>query len=129
MFRNQAFTSPAGDTFLTLLNAVAADDDVADTDLTEVSGTDYARKEVNPNGGGSPTWDLAASGVVDNTDTITFATPGSGGWTQVVGVAIVDTVSGSCNVLAYDNTNVVDQTPAEGDTVQFAAGAFDITMS
>jgi hypothetical protein len=32
------------------------------------------------------------------------------------------------NVLAYDNDNVVDQTPAAGDTVSFAAGALDISL-
>lgn len=130
MFRNVAYTSPAGNTFLALLAAVGADDDATMADCTEVTGTDYARKEVNPNGGSAPTWDVAASGALDNGAVITFATPGSGGWDEVVAVAICDAVSGtSANVLAYDNSNIVDQTPAEGDTVQFAAGAFDISLS
>lgn len=129
MFRNTAFSTPAGNTFLALLAATADDQDVAVSDLTEITGTDYARKEVNPNGGSSPTWDLAAAGVVDNTHIAAFATVGSGGWDQVVAVAIVDTSSGAGNVLAYDNANIVDQTPAAGDTVQFAAGAFDLTLS
>lgn len=129
MFRNQVFTSPAGNTFLALLNAVADDQDVAVANLTEITGTDYARKEVNPNGGASPTWDLAAAGALDNGDTITFATPGAGGWDEILAVAIVDTVSGAGNVIAYDNANIVDQTPAEGDTVQFAVGAFDASLT
>jgi len=130
MFRNQTYTSPAGNTFLALLAAVADDADSTMADETEVTGTDYARKEVNPNGGSSPTWDLASGGALDNGGAITFATPGSGGWDEVVAVAIVDALSGtSANVLAYDNTNIVDQTPAAGDTVQFADGAFDISLS
>lgn len=128
MFRNQTFTSPANNTFIGLATAVIADDDVADTDLTECSGNAYARKEVNPNGGSSPTWDVAASGVVDNTHAITFATP-TGTWGLVTSCFIIDSASGAGNVLAYDNANIVDQTPGNGDTVQFAIGAFDITMT
>ena len=130
MFRNQSYTSPAGNTFLALLAAVADDADSTMADESEVTGTDYARKEVNPNGGSSPTWDTASGGTLDNSGAVTFATPGSGGWDEVVAVAIVDALTGTAaNVLAYDNTNVVDQTPAEGDTVQFSDGAFDISLT
>jgi len=130
MFRNVAYTSPAGNTFLALLAVAGADADVTMADCTEISGTDYARVEVNPNGGSSPTWDLAVAGALDNNGDIVFATPGAGGWTQVVGVAVVDALTGtSANVLMYDNTNVVDQTPAAGDTVQFSSGAFDVSLS
>ena len=49
---------------------------------------------------------------------------------QVVSVAIVTAATGTSGlVLGYDNTNVVDQTPAAGDTVQFATGAFDVSLS
>ncbi len=130
MFRNVAYTSPAGNTFLALLNAVCADANATMADCTEVSGTNYARKEVNPNGGASPAWTIAAAGALDNAAAITFATPGAGGWTQTVGVAIVDALTSTgANVLAYDNDNIVDQTPAENDTVQFAAGALDVSLS
>jgi len=130
MFRNQSYTSPAGNTFLALLAAVADDADSTMADVTEITGTDYARKEVNPNGGSSPTWDAASGGSLDNGAAITFATPGSGGWDEVVAVAICTALTGTAaDILAYDNTNIVDQTPAEGDTVQFAAGAFDASLS
>lgn len=130
MFRNQAYASPAGNTFLALLTAVCSDAATTMAGQTECSGTSYARKEVNPNGGAAPTWDLAAAGALDNGEVITFATPGSGGWTQVVAVGIVDALTGTAaNVIAYDNDNIVDQTPAENDTVQFAAGAFDAALS
>jgi hypothetical protein len=129
MFRNQAFTSTAGNTFVALLNAVADDQDVATTDLTEITGTDYAREEVNPNGGASPTWDLAASGALDNTHQIDIGPPGADDWDEVVAMAIVDALSGLANVLAYDNANIVDQTPTSADTVLFEAGALDVSLS
>jgi hypothetical protein len=128
MFNSTAFTTTAGSTWIALCTATVADTDVADTDLTEASGNNYARKEVNENGGSSPAWDLAASGVVDNGATITFATP-SGTWGLVTSCVIIDSASSTGNVLAYDNANVVDQTPTTDDTVQFATGAFDITMT
>jgi hypothetical protein len=33
------------------------------------------------------------------------------------------------NVLAYDNDQIVDQTPLAGDTVTFAIGALDVSLS
>jgi hypothetical protein len=127
MFRNQAFSKPA--TYIALCSVIVADDDVAVSDITEVTGTGYARKQVNINGGASPTWDLAAAGAIDNTHAITFATVGAGGWDEIVACAIVDSASGAGNVLGYDNPNVVDQTPSENDIVEFAIGAFDIALS
>ncbi|MHC1725756.1 MAG: hypothetical protein AB9866_07095 [Syntrophobacteraceae bacterium] len=123
MFRNQAFAKPG--TYLALCNAVVADADVA---ITEVTGTSYARKQVNTNGGASPTWDLAASGALDNTHDIVFPTPGAGDWTQIAALAIMDAAIDG-NILAFDNDNIVDQTPASGQTVQFVAGAFDVSLS
>lgn len=108
-----------------LVQGVVADSDIA---ITEVSGTNYARRQVNINGGVSPTWDLAASGALDNTHDIQFATPGAGDWTEIVAAAIMD-ASSRGNILAYDNDNTVDQTPASGQMVQSVAGAFDVSLS
>lgn len=129
MFRNTAFSTPAGNTFVALLAAVADDQDVAVSDLTELTGTDYARVEVNPNGGASPTWDLASAGALDNTHAIAIGPPGADDWDEIVAMAIVDSASGAGNVLAYDNANVVDQTPTSADTVQFAIGALDLSLT
>jgi hypothetical protein len=112
-----------------LMSVTADDDDASTSDLTEVTGTSYARTEVNPNGGSSPTWDLSSGGNVDNTHDITLPSPGASDWDEIVAMAIVDAVSGAANVLAYDNTNIVDQTPSSGDTIKFVAGALDITLS
>jgi len=123
MFRNQAYSVP--DTFVALTTAVVADDSTGST-ITEVSGGSYARKQVNVNGGAAPTWDLAAAGVVDNTDAITLVTA-TASWGTVTSVAICDAVSAG-NLLLYDNT-MTDQAVGDGDTVTFVAGALDIQMS
>lgn len=129
MFRNVAYAQPA--TYVALLDGAGAD---ADTTLTtsgkECAGTAYARVLVNKAGGASPAWNAVASGATDNANAVTFPTVGAGGWSTVVGAAIVDggTLDAG-NVLAYDNDNVVDQTPAAGDTVSFAIGAFDVSLS
>jgi len=123
MFRNQAYSKPA--THVALAVSALAD---ADTDITakECSGTSYARKQVNINGGSSPTWDLAASGVVDNTHAVTFPTAG-GTWSTIVGVGICDAAT-TGNLLFYDNTQA-DQAVGSGDTVSYAVGVLDIEMS
>lgn len=129
MFRNTAYSQPA--TYAALLDQTGAD---GDTTLTtagkEVAGTGYARVLVNKVGGASPAWNTVAGGATDNQHDITFPTVGAGGWSQVVGMALVDggTLDAG-NVLAYDNDQVVDQTPAAGDTVKFVAGALDVSLS
>ena len=110
-----------------------ADTALADGDgdptAKECAGTSYARKEVDVNGGAAPTWKVSSAGHVENLGIITFATPGSGGWDQVTAIGIADAITAG-NLLMYDNTPGGDgQTPAEGDTVQFAADALDITMT
>lgn len=121
MFDNTAYSKPA--TYIGLYTATLAD---GDTTGTEVSGGDYARKQVNSNGGASPTWDLAASNNVDNTHAITFPTA-SASWGTVVATAVCDALT-SGNILFYDNA-LTDQAVASGDTVSFAVGAFDLNMS
>ena len=127
MFRNQAFSKPA--TYLAISETVLNDQDVADTDFTECNDTGYARKLVNINGGASPTWDLASGGALSNTHAIAFPTVGAGGWASFVAVAIIDSASSTGNVIGYDSANVTDQAANEGDTVQFAIGAFDVTLT
>ena len=129
MFRNQTYAQPV--TYVALLDSAWAD---ADTTLTtagkEISGTGYARVLVNKAGGSSPAWNTVSGGAMDNAQVISFPTVGSGGWSQVVGMAIVDggTLNAG-NVLIYDNDSVVDQTPAAGDTVDFQAGALDVSLA
>jgi hypothetical protein len=122
-FRNQAFSAP--DTYVALMTADAADNDTGST-ITEPSGNGYARKQVNVNGGASPTWDLAASGLVDNGDDITFASP-TGSWGAITAVAVLDALTAG-NLLFYDN-DIASQTPDNGDTVKFSAGDLDFSLT
>jgi hypothetical protein len=125
MFRNTAYSKPQTWIALATVSIVDTDDGAA---MTEVSGTSYARVQVNINGGSSPTWDLAASGALQNTHAITFPTAG-GSWSTVTSVAIMDsTTEDSGNVLFYDNA-MADQAVASGDTVSFAIGALDVVMT
>lgn len=123
MFRNTAYSKPA--TYVALTTSTVADADTGST-IVEPSGNAYARKLVNINGGASPTWDLAASGSVDNTHAIDFVAA-SGAWGTIVATALVDALT-TGNLLIYDN-GTADQAVDNGDTVSYAAGAFVITMS
>lgn len=124
-FNNTAYSSPS--TYLALTTATISDSLTGAT-ITEVANSGaYARKQVNANGGSSPTWDLAASGLVDNTHAISFTTA-TGSWGTVVAVAVVDSgTHGAGNLLFYDN-GISDQAVAADDTVNFPVGDFDITM-
>lgn len=123
---NAAFTTTAGDTFVGLFTTATADDGSG----TEVSGGSYARKEVNPNGGASPTWDLAAVDApgytVDNADDIVFVTA-TGDWTTVTHVGIFDAVTAG-NMLVH-GALTASKAVGSGDTFQFDAGDLDITLS
>jgi hypothetical protein len=128
IFRNTAYSQPT--TCIALLDTTGAD---TDTTLTgagkEVAGTDYARILVNKVGGGSPAWTTINGGATDNGADVTFPTVGSGGWGQVVAMAIADNCTlDTGNVLAYDNDQVVDQTPNAGDTVKFPTGSLDVSI-
>ena len=43
--------------------------------------------------------------------------------------AAIDSASGAGNIIAYDNSGIVDQTPVANDTVQFNTGDFDVSLS
>lgn len=126
MFRNVAYSKPA--TYVALADAVIDESDDGST-ISEPGGGAYAREIVNINGGASPTWDLAAAGVVDNTHDIDLGPASGASWGNIVAMAIVDdpdTAQG--NVLFYDN-GMTDQVVGDGDTARFSAGALDISMS
>ncbi len=126
MFRNTAYAKP--DTYVAMIitNPVA-DGDTGST-ITEPAGGSYARKQVNPNGGASPTWDLASGPTptfVDNTHDIAFAAA-TGNWGTVIAVAIVSAAAAG-DVIAYDN-GMADQAVNSGDTVKFLIGNLDIQL-
>lgn len=124
MFRNQAYAAP--DTYAALCTATISDGDTGTT-ITEPSGNGYARVQVNVNGGASPTWDVAAAGLVDNTHDITFPTASGGNWGTITSVAICSAATLG-DLLFYDN-DMTDQAVNDGDTAKFPAGDLDIQMS
>ncbi|MGC9336476.1 MAG: phage tail fiber protein [Anaerolineae bacterium] len=81
---------------------------------------------VNRNGGSSPTWDLAAAGLVENTHLIQFP-QATASWGTVVGVAICSAATLG-DLLWYDN-DMVDQGVGTGDTIEFPIGTLDLQMS
>lgn len=123
MFRNQAYAVP--DTFVALCDATVSDSDTGST-ISEPSGGSYARKEVDVNGGVSPTWDVAVAGLVDNTHAIALATA-TGAWGTIVAVAICSALTVG-DLLFYDN-DMADQAVGDGDTASFPIGDLDVTMS
>lgn len=87
--------------------------------LAEPSGNNYARKAHSA-------WDTAAAGATENTGAITFNTP-SGSWGLITYCAIMDALT-SGNMLWY-GTATPNQTPDDGDTVQYADGDLDVSLS
>jgi hypothetical protein len=124
MFRNQAYSMP--DTYVALCTATISDTDDGSS-ITEPSGNGYARKQVNVNGGSSPTWNLASASVVDNADDVDLGPASGGSWGTLVAVAILDALSAG-NLLMYDNA-MADQAVGDGDTARFPAGDLDCEMS
>ena len=125
MFNETAFSKPA--TYVAMCTVVVADGD-GGGDITEPSDGAYARKQVNINGGSSPTWDLAAGtspGLVDNTHAVALAAA-TASWGTIVSVAVCDAITAG-NVLAYDNT-MTDQAVGAADTASFPVGDLDITL-
>lgn len=124
VFNNSSYTPP-GTTWVGLATASISDSTTGST-IGEPSGGAYARAQVNVNGGAAPTWDLAASSVVDNGGTITFATA-TAAWGTVTGVAILD-ASANGNILFYDNSQT-DQAVGSGDLWRYNAGDLDVVCS
>lgn len=126
MFRNQAYTVSAN--YLGLTTATMTDASTLAT-ITECSGNNYARKQVNVAGGASPAWETAGSGnSVQNADAITFASP-SGSWGTVTSAFMTNAASGTSGILIWYDNGITDQAVASGDTVQYAAGALDFSQS
>lgn len=85
--------------------------------ITEPSGNAYARTLKN-------TWDAAASGASENTGAITFPTA-TGAWGTITHSFLSD-ASTSGNLLVYGALGV-SQAVVNGNVVEFADGAWDVT--
>lgn len=115
-FRNQSYSQPT--IYAALCTAAVTDSDTGSS-ITEPSGNNYARKAHSA-------WDTASGGASENNGALTFNTP-SGSWGLCTDVAILDAATAG-NLLFYSD-DIVDQTPGDGDTVQFPDGDLDITLS
>lgn len=128
IFRNTAYSQPA--TYVALLDQTGAD---TDTTLTtagkEATWTGYARVLLNKSGGASPAWEAPSNGVTQNQHAVALGTVGASP-SIIVAMAIVDggTLNAG-NVLAFDNDQIVDQTPNVDDTVSFPIGALDLSVN
>lgn len=117
MFRNQALTVSA--TYLAVVTAAPTDTSTGTT-ITEPSGNNYARKQINTTGGASPAWNAVtgtAPTTLANNQLITMATP-SGSWGTITNAAICDAATVG-NLLFY--FDVTDQLVSVNDTVTFSA--------
>jgi hypothetical protein len=126
MFRNQAFAVTA--TYLGLVTATMTDASTLAT-VTEVTGSGYARKQVNAYGGSTPAWASAGSGnTVVNANTVTFAAPEES-WGTIVGALMTNAASGTSGVILWYDNGITDQLVGVGDTVQYAGGAISFSQS
>ncbi len=94
---------------------------------TEVTGGSYARIKIQRNAGASPKWNVGvtdgAGAVVDNLDTITFATA-TANWGDVLAFAIYDQLTTGNSLMWGPLTNT--KTVNNNDTFKFLAG--DLNM-
>lgn len=111
LFGNASF-SVTGDIKLALMTANGDDASAG----TEVTGGSYARQTI--------VFDSAASGATQNTSAISFTGMPAA---TVVGIEIYDS-AGSPKRLMY-GALTTSRTVTAGDTVQFAIGAIDVTLS
>lgn len=87
---------------------------------TEVSGNGYSRQSVTFAAATSP------GGTTDNTGSVSFTASG-GNWGSITHIGIFD-ASTSGNLLWHGSLSS-SKTVNDGDTLQFAAGAVDLTLA
>lgn len=112
VFGGAAYSSPAA-VHLALFT-------VAPTDAgggTEVSGSGYARQQT--------AFDVSSGGATANTALESFTASG-GNFGDVLAIGIFDAATVG-NLLAWDT--ITSATVNDGDTIEFAAGDIDITLT
>jgi hypothetical protein len=110
-----SYSTPNADIHLALSTADPTD---SGGSLAEPSGQNYARKAFTD-------WIAASGGATENNTDLIFNVP-SGSWGLITHSAIMDAITGG-NMLFYGT--VTNQTPDNGDTVQFTAGDLDVSMT
>ena len=127
-FRNQAYSAPS--TYVGLATANISDSNTGST-ISELPATfGYARRQVNANGGASPTWNLATGNpmLVDNAANIDLGPPSGGNWPTFTAAFVSDNpTQGAGQILVYDNS-ITEQGANDGDTVRFSTGNFSTAL-
>ena len=117
LLKGTAFSVPTNIYCAAIITSVVVDADTGST-ITEPVGGSYARTLMNA-------WDAAAAGASENTNAITFP-EATGAWGTVIDVAFCD-ASTVGNLLFYANMDA-SKAVDSGDTMEFIAGAFDLTL-
>lgn len=124
MFRNQVFT--VTNTWLALTTVVVTDSMTGST-ITEPSGNNYSRVEVNESGGASPAWTAASGGAASNANNVAFPVP-SGSWGNVKGYAACDAATVG-NLLFYGNDVIDQDVGVETTAILFVTGDLDVAVT
>ena len=117
LLRATTYTQPTVRTALS-----TADPTDAGSGAAEPGGT-YTRIAV-------ATWDAASGGATQNTGTITYPTVDATAWGTITHQFTADAASAG-NVLTYGAITAYGGSfaPTNGDTVAYAAGGYDVTLS
>ena len=89
--------------------------------IAEPSGNNYSRLITS----GSD-WNAASGGAIDNATALTFATA-TGSWGTITHFALYDAIAGG-NMLALGSL-ASSQAVGNAETIKFAAGELDITLT
>lgn len=117
VFKTGAYTQPTN-LYVALLKSTPDDADTGTTLPGELSGGGYVRKKCN-------TWDVAAAGATENTQTVTFA-QATADLGTVTHFAICDKTTLG-NVIGWGALSA-SRVISSGDTASFATGDLDVTL-
>jgi hypothetical protein len=115
LFGKGTLTSPTVYVALSL-----ADPGESGSGLSEPAGGSYARVTTT-----AANWNAAVAGLTDNAAALVFPTA-TGNWGTITHAALMDNPTSGNVLLSGELT--VHKTVNSGDTLQFDAGAFDVTL-
>jgi hypothetical protein len=118
MFRNQAYSAP--DTYIGVVT-VNATDSMTGSTITEPSGNNYSRTQVQTSG-----WNTSSGGSVTNNGVIQLPTP-SGAWGTITDAVILSAAANG-DLIAYGDLGG-DEDPTTDDDVEFADTVLSISLS
>jgi len=117
VFKQNTYASPTN-LYIALSTSTLSDASTGTTMAGEIATGSYARKKCN-------TWDAAASGATENTQTVTFA-QATAAWGVLTHFAVCDKTTLG-NVIGWGPLTATKNI-ASGDTFKFATGDIDVTL-